>query len=343
MTKHAKISGTGSYLPKQRISNEQMQKMVRNFDPERAGMPFPLWVEKVTGIKTRCLVKDEDAEMMAAQASLQALEAAEMKANDIDFIIASSFTQTRDIPNFACSLGYMIGADKVGGFPLNTACAGFIYGLSLGYALIKSEIYTNVLVASSEALSRVVDYGDPSTAVLFADGAGAAVLQACEEGGICSPPYLTSDFSDHIYLNNSDAVNPQERIENQGKEYLPRSMLYMPGGPHVLKRAVNGMAEALLKALEQSPYALEDLEVIIPHQANLRITDGLIIRLGVPKEKVSRIIHSIGNTSGASVAISLDLAFRGQADDVKINSGDIVGLTAIAGGYSAGAIIFKHV
>ena len=342
MIKGARIVGTGSYLPKQQVSNEQIQKMVRNFDPERAGMPFTQWVEKVTGIKTRCFVEEEDAEMMAAQASLQALEAAGMGAGNIDFIIASSFTQTRDIPNFACSLGHMIGADKVGGFPLNTACAGFIYGLSLAYALIKSEIYTNILVVSSEALSRVVDYGDPSTAVLFADGAGAAVLQPCEEGGICSPPYLTSDFSDHIYLKNSDALNPQERIERQGKEFLPRSMINMPGGPHVLKRAVNGMAEALLKAIEQSPYELEDLDVIIPHQANLRITDGLIIKLGVPEKKVSRIIHSIGNTSGASVAISLDLAVRGKADDVKINPGDIVGLTAIAGGYSAGAIIFKY-
>jgi len=342
MTKCAKIVGTGSYLPKQQTSNEQIQKMVRNFDPQRAGMPFTQWVEKVTGIKTRCFVKEEDTEMMAALASRQALKAAGKRALDIDFIIASSFTPTRDIPNLACSVGHMIGADKVGGFPLNTACAGFVYALSIAYALIKSEIYTNILVVSSEVLSRVVDYGDPSTAVLFADGAGAAVLQACEEGGICSSPYLTSDYSDHIYLKNSDTINPQERIERQGKEFLPRSMIHMPGGPHVLKRAVNGMAEVLLKALEQSPYELEDLDVIIPHQANLRIADGLITKLGVPKEKVCRVIHSIGNTSGASIAISLDMAIRGEADDVKINPGDIVGLTAIAGGYSAGAIIFKY-
>jgi 3-oxoacyl-[acyl-carrier-protein] synthase-3 len=342
MAKCAKIIGTGSYLPKQKISNKQIQKMVSNFDPQRAAMPFTQWVEKVTGIKTRCFVEDEDTEMMAAQASEKALEAAGMGAADLDFIIASSFTSTRDIPNLACSVGHMIGADGVGGFPLNTACAGFVYALSVAYALIKSEIYANILVVSAEVLSRVIDFGDPSTAVLFADGAGAAVLQASDEGGICSSPYLTSDYSDHIYLKNSDTVDPLERIKSQGKEFLPRNMIHMPGGPHVLKRAVNGMAEVLYKALEQSPYELGDLDVIIPHQANLRIADGLITKLGVPQEKVCRVIHSIGNTSGASVAISLDMAVRGMANGLKINPGDKVGLTAIAGGYSAGAIVFEY-
>ncbi|UCE41845.1 MAG: beta-ketoacyl-ACP synthase 3 [Candidatus Aminicenantes bacterium] len=342
MSKCAKIVGTGSYLPKQKISNEKIENMVSNFDPERAAMPFTQWVEKVTGIKTRCFVESEDTEMMAAEASQKALEAAGMKAANLDFIVASSFTPTRDIPNLACTVGHMIGADGVGGFPLNTACAGFVYALAVAYALIRSEIYSNILVVSSETLSRVVDFGDPSTAVLFADGAGAAVLQASDEGGICSSPCLISDYSDHIYIKNADAAPPQERIKSQGKEYVPRDMIHMPGGPHVLKRAVNGMAEVLHKALDLSPYELEDLDVIIPHQANLRIADGLIKKLGVPEEKVCRVIHSIGNTSGASVAISLDMAIRGEVDNLKINPGDLVGLTAIAGGYSAGAIVFEY-
>ena len=342
MAKCAKIVGTGSYLPKQKMSNEKIQKMVRNFDPQRAGLPFPQWVEKVTGIKTRCFVEGEDTEMMAAEASKKALEMAGIKATDIDFIVASSFTPTRDIPNLACTVGHMIGANGVGGFPLNTACAGFVYALSVAYSLIKSEIYANILVVSSETLSRVIDFGDPSTAVLFADGAGAAVLQASDEGGICSSPYLISDYSEHLHLINSATVHPRERIEIQGKEFLPRNMIYMPGGPHVLKRAVNGMADVLLKALDLSPYELEDLDVIIPHQANLRIADGLINKLGVPEKKVCRVIRSIGNTSGASVAISLDMAIHGEVNDLRINRGDKVGLTAIAGGYSAGAIVFEY-
>jgi len=342
MAKCAKFVGTGSYLPKQKISNTMIQEMVRNFDPERAAMPFTQWVEKVTGIRTRCFVEDEDAEMMAAQASEKALEVAGMKAADLDFIIVSSFTPTRDIPNIACTVGHMIGADGVGGFPVNTACAGFVYALSVAYALIKSGIYSNILVVASEVLSRVIDFGDPSTAVLFGDGAGAAVLQASDQGGICSPPYLISDFSDHIHCENSDTVNPRERITFQEREFVPRHMIHMPGGPHVLKRAVNGMADVLLKALELSPYELGDLDVIIPHQANLRIADGLITKLGVPGKKVCRVIRSIGNTSGASVAISLDMAVRGEVDGLKINPGNKVGLTAIAGGYSAGAIVFEY-
>ncbi len=342
MAKCAKIVGTGSYLPKRKISNEMIQEMVSNFDPERAAMPFVQWVEKVTGIRTRCFIEDEDAEMMAAQASEKALAAAGMSAADIDFIIVSCFTPARDIPNIACSLGHMIGAGRAGGFPLNTACAGFVYALSVAYALIKSGIYSNILVVASEVLSRVIDFGDPSTAVLFGDGAGAAVLQASDQGGICSPPYLISDFSDHIYLINSNTVSPQDRITSEGKEYLLRHMIHMPGGPHVLKRAVNGMADVLLKALEMSPYELDDLDVIIPHQANLRIADGLITKLGVPENKVCRVIRSIGNTSGASVAISLDMAVRGEVDGLKIDPGDKVGLTAIAGGYSAGAIVFEY-
>lgn len=342
MAKCAKIVGTGSYLPKRQISNELMEKMVRNFNPERAGMPFTQWVEKVTGIRTRYFVEDEDTETMAAQASCRALENAGIDAKNLDFIIISSFTPTRDIPNLACSLGHLIGAEKVGGYPLNTACAGFVYGLSMAYALIRADIYRNILVASSETLSRVTDYGDPATAVLFADGAGAAILQASEKGGICSPAYLGSIFTDHFELRNSDTRPLEEIKEIQDQQFVPRSTVHMPGGPRVLRKAVNGMAEALLKALEQSPYELNDLDVIIPHQANRRITYGLIEKLGVSKDKVCRVIDIIGNTSGASVAISLDMAIRGKVSDIKINPGDKVGLTAIGGGYSVGAIVFEY-
>lgn len=342
MSKCAKIIGTGSYLPKRQISNEQIEKMVRNFDRQRAGMPFAQWVEQVTGIKTRYFVQDEDTETMAAYASHRALEAAKMKADEVEFIIVSSFTPTRDIPNLACSLGEMIGARNVGGFPLNTACTGFVYALSVGYALIRSEMYKNILIVSSETLSRVTDYGDSTTAVLFADGAGAAVLQAQEAGGICSPPYLSSEFTDHFDLKNSDRITPQKIFKKGEEEFVPRRTIHMPGGAQVLRKAIYGMADALLKALEQSPYKLEDLDVIVPHQANRRITLGLIEKLGVPKEKVCQIIDVIGNTSGASVAIGLDMACRGQAGEVKIMPGDKVGLTAIGGGYSIGAIIFEY-
>ncbi len=341
MARCARIVGTGSYFPKQRVTNEEIESMVRNFDIQRAGMPFVQWVEKLTGINTRFFVKEEDAETMAANASLVALEAAELDASDIDFIIVSSFTPTRDVPNIACTLGHLIGARKAGGFPLNTACAGFVYSLAMAYSLIKSDIYKNILVTSTEALTRVVDYDDPSTAVLFSDGAGAAILQASEKGGICSPPYLSSDFTEHFDLKNADTLLPAERIKRHGREFIPRHTLHMMGGPRVLRRAVNAMADALMKALDQSPYELKDLDMIIPHQANQRITLGLIEKLQVPPKKVLQIIDVIGNNSGATVAIGLDMAIRGKAGNTKINSGDKIGLTAVGGGYSIGALVFE--
>ena len=342
MAKSIKILGTGSYLPKRLVTNEKMESLVKNFDYEKAGMPFSQWVEKVTGIKTRYFVNGEDTEFMGAEAAKKAIEASGISVKEIDFIIATSFTPTRIIPNLACSIGHLIGADTAGGFPLNTACAGFIYGLSMAYALATADMYKNILVVSSETLSKITNYADPTTAVLFADGAGAAVVQACQKGGVCGKPYLSSSFADHLELVNSCTIGPSATIEHDKKEYIPRSTLRMPGGPKVLRRAVNGMADALFAALKNSPYSLDDIDAIIPHQGNKRITYGLIDYLGVPKEKVCRVIDTIGNTSGASVAISLDMAIMGKAGDVKIKRGDKVALTAIGGGYSFASILFEY-
>ena len=317
-------------------------KMVSNFDSERAGMPFAQWVERVTGIRTRHFVKDEDTEIMAVRAARRALRSAGMRAKDIDFIIISSFTPSRDIPNLACSVAHSLGMGNVGGFPLNTACAGFLYAMSMGYALIKSEFYRNILIVSAETLTRVTNYGDPTTAVLFADGAGAVVLQASEEGGICSPPYLGSEIAEHFDLTNANMTPAEKRIRINGKEFVPHNTIHMPAGPMVLRRAVNGMVQALMEALEPSPYELEDLDLIIPHQANRRITDGLVEKLGIPESKVCRTIDSIGNTSGSTVAISLDMAVHGKAGNAVVKSGDVVGLSAVGAGYSIGAVVFEY-
>ncbi|MCQ9208501.1 MAG: hypothetical protein NG712_03900, partial [Omnitrophica bacterium] len=146
----------------------------------------------------------------------------------------------------------------------------------------------------------------------------------------------------HFASQNVNTTCPEEVTKTETTEFVPRRTLHMPGGPQVLRKAVNGMAKALLKALEQSPYELKELDVIIPHQANLRITYGLIEKLKIPKRKVCRVIDVIGNTSGASVAISLDMAVRGEAGEVNLKRGDKVGLTAIGGGYSIGAAVFEY-
>lgn len=339
----AKIIGTGSYLPGRLVTNLELEKKVRNFDRERAGVPFGEWAESVTGIKERCYADvGESTENLAVRAAKAALDDCRMKPEKIDFIITCSFTPARQIPNLGCSLAHLIGAPRAGGFVLNTACAGFIYGLALAYSLIRAEMYRNILVAAAETLSLVTNYGDPTTAILFADGAGAAVLQAGRDEGILSPPYLSSDFSDHLQLKNPYAFERRNLPFDDQGDCFQRTYITMPGGPRVLRKAVNAMAEAALNALKGSPYRLEDVDYIIPHQANRRITVGLAEKLGVPMEKVVSTIETYGNTSGASVAISLDKAVRGEIDSCQIKRGDKIVLTAIGGGYSLAAAVLKY-
>jgi 3-oxoacyl-[acyl-carrier-protein] synthase-3 len=339
--KTARIIGTGSYLPKRLITNEDLEKIVRNFDTKKAGMPFLDWAFQMTGIRQRYYVEDEDTESMAALASARALAAARISAQEIDFIIACSFTPSKDIPNLACTIANSIGNKKIPGFPLNTACAGFVYGLAVGYGLIRAQLYKRILVVASETLSRVTDYADPKTAVLFGDGAGALILEAADEGGISSAPYLSSEYSEHFELGHTASCQASGILTAGEKEYIQRAYLRMPGGPRVLKKAIHAMSEAAGIALQRSRYKLQDIDYIVPHQANQRITTGLVEALGVPKEKVCATIERYGNTSGASVAIALDKALRGENATV-IKRGDKLVLTAVGAGYSVGAVVLEY-
>jgi 3-oxoacyl-[acyl-carrier-protein] synthase-3 len=340
MPKNARIVGSGSYLPRGLVSNRELEKRIKNFDSQRAGMPFSQWAEQVSGIKQRYYIDEtETTELMAAEAAKKAMAAAEISAKEVDFIIASSFTPLRDIPNLACSLAQLIGKGDIGGFVLNTACAGFIYAMAMGYSLIRSGIYRTILIVSAESLSRVTDFNDPRTAILFADGAGAVILQATDTAGMRNPAYLSSYFDNHFDLINADILNNNLIAGDKG--CVSKTYIRMPGGPKVLRKAIYYMAGALLRALELSPYKLQDLDWIIPHQANRRITEGLIQHLGVPPERFCATIDKIGNTSGASIPIALDKAVRGELGNGRIKRGDKVGLTAVGGGYSLGALVFE--
>lgn len=331
MKKTARIIGTGSYLPKKLVTNETLETLVKNFNIERAGMPFVQWAEEMTGIKERYYVEDETAETMGAFAAEKAIEAAGTTPNDLDFIIASSFTPSQAIPNLACSIGHLIGTKNIGSFPLNTACAGFIYALSIAYSFITTGVHKRILVVATEVLSKVTNYADPRTAVLFGDGAGAVVLEAAENGGISSPSYLGSEYSRHFELNNPNILDP-----------IQPCYVKMPGGPRVLRKAINAMAEAVFHALKQSPYKLEDVDYIIPHQANQRITNGLIEKLNVSPDKVCTTIEKFGNTSGASVAIALDKLVRGELEGYSLNRGDKIVLTAVGAGYTLAALVLEY-
>lgn len=342
----ARIIGTGSYLPKKCITNKEFyleKKEIRDsFDIEKVRADYPelkegvdvfcAWGVDRTGIEKRHIYNEDfnnsenfigSTENMGAEAAKKALDAAGLSAKDLDYIIFSSFTQENDIPNPACSLAYLIGAKEIGAIPINTACSGFIDGLIDAYCRIKSEHYKNILVVASETLTKVTNYKDPKTAILFADGAGAAVLQAADRGILSF--YSESDYS-------------QEHIKLKSR----RGKVKMSGGPRVLKRAVEAMKKAGLKALERANLKLENIDYLIPHQANQRITKDLTHRLGISENKVIETISNLGNTSGVSVAIALDKAVRGEIENRRIKRGDKLLLTAVGGGYTLAAMVLEY-
>ncbi|MBA2123773.1 hypothetical protein B9J78_02375 [bacterium Unc6] len=336
----ARIAGVGSYLPKRCVSNGHLKGMIRGFDEAKAGMPFEEWVENMTGIGERYYIsEEEDIETMGEEASRKAIEDANLKIQDIEFLILTSFTQKREIPNSACSLAHRLGLDTIPAFPLNTACAGFLYGMAIAYSFIKSGWYKNILIVSAECLSRAIDPDDPRVAVLLGDGAGAAVLQVSSETGICSQPFIGSLYSDHLEYLNSDF---QIAKDIGGINYIKKSYLKMPGGPQVLRRAVNSMSEAAICALSKSPWSAEDIDYLIPHQANARIIDGVAEKLNFPKEKVISIIKDMGNNSSATIPITLEMAVHGKIQGKNIKRKDKLLFTTVGGGYSVASVVMEY-
>lgn len=363
--KTARIIGTGSYLPKKCITNKELSYRIKNFRVDEArkmlserGLNvkdisdrelFDAWTQQVTGIEKRHIYnKDFDksenfigsTENMGAEAAKKALDAAGISAKDLDYIIFSSFTQENDIPNPACSLAHLIGAKEVGALPINTACSGFIDGLIDAYCRIKSGHYKNIIVVASETLTKVTNYKDPKTAILFADGAGAAVLRAEKIGILGRIPlrFFIKRFRKGILSFYSESDYSQEHIKLKSRT----GKIEMGGGPRVLKRAVEVMKKAGLNALERAGLKLEDIDYIIPHQANQRITKDLIHRLGISEKKVIETINNLGNTSGVSVAIALDKAVRGEIKNYEIKRGDKLLLTAVGGGYTLAAMVLEY-
>ena len=343
------VTGTGSYLPKRILTNEDLYRkpgIKRNFDEDAAGKPFEPWAMGMTGISQRHVYTDDfmqdpnyigAVENMAAEAGKRALESAGIQAKDLDHIILASFTQDQTVPNPGCAAGHLIGADGIPATHINNACAGFVYGIIQA----QKEIQTgakNVLVVASEYLTKVTDYQDPKTAVLFADGAGAAVLSA-EKIGI----FKRFIFKKHRtgilgYSRASDYEGDHIKLENKQGQ---KNLVTMAGGDDVLKKAVRAMSEQTKNALIDANLNLDDIKYIVPHQANERITKGLAKRLKIPLTKIVDTIENIGNTSGSSVAIALDKLVRGELTNYPLNKGDRILLTAVGVGYTMGAGVMR--
>ena len=295
---------------------------------------FDLWVRQVTGIRARRILTPESGlttEYMCAEASRRALEAAEMDPGDLDLILVASLTGADSVPNPACTVAAMLGAPRLGGYTLNAACAGFVYGVVTGWATIKAGLARNVLVASGDALSRIVDYSDVTTAVMFGDGAGAVVLQPSENGdGVLGTPPVGGEYArEPLYLVGQGWETDEE----------PVPALRMLGGPRILRNAIVSMAELADRALVAAGRSWADVHALIPHQANLRITKGLEKHVELPNGRVIHNIEDYGNMSASTVPITLDEVLRGRHGELPDPA--LLVLTAIGGGYTTSAVAIE--
>jgi 3-oxoacyl-[acyl-carrier-protein] synthase III len=323
----ASIIGTGSYAPEKILTNDDLSRMVDTSDE---------WITTRTGIKERRIAaRDETTSDMAAKAALRALEQAKTSASEIDLLIVATATPDMVFPATACFVQKKIGATKAACMDVSAACAGFLFAVEIAQQFIISQTYDTVLVIGADKLTAITNWTDRNTCVLFGDGAGAVVLGHRDGSahGVIST-YMGSDgaFSDILFMPGGGTKTPITK-ENA---HLHLQTIHM-SGKEVYKQAVIAMLAAAKKAIAQAGLTVEDIDCIIPHQANLRIIEAVGERLGIPREKVFVNVDRYGNTSAASVGIALDEANRSG----RIKRGDYVLLVVFGGGLTWASTIIE--
>ena len=322
-----KISGTGSYVPPKVLTNADLEKMVQTTDE---------WITTRTGIKERHIADENTATSdLAYEAAKIALEEAKLSPDDIDAIIVATITPDMLFPSTACFVQRRLNAKKSAAFDILAACSGFIYGLSIAKAYIESGFYKNVLVIGAETLSKITDWQDRNTCILFGDGAGALVLSRSEnEKNSILSIYLGADGNYDYLLNlpGGGSRNPQsQKVIDERLNFMKME------GKEVFKVAVTKMAESAEKALELAGKTRNDLALVIPHQANRRIIEAIAKRLEFPLDKVFINLHKYGNVSAATTIIGLDEARKTG----KVKEGDLVELVAFGGGFTWAAAVIQ--
>ena len=316
------ITGTGMYVPERVLTNHDLEKLVETSDE---------WIVERTGIRERRIAAPDQASSdLALIACRRALEMARVEAADVDQIVLATTTPDRILPSCACTLQQKLGATKAAAYDMFAACTGFVFGMGLARGLIGAGVADTVLVIGVETLSRIVDYTDRNTCVLFGDGAGAAVLQACETGvGIHAVDmHSDGDLGEVLEVPAGISRNPASDHTVAAREHYIRMQ-----GKKLFPFAVRSMEDATRRCAEAAGWAPDDIDLFIPHQANLRIIEGVRERLGVPEEKVYVNIERYGNTSSASIPIALDECVRAG----RLKPGDKLALAAFGGGATWGA------
>jgi 3-oxoacyl-[acyl-carrier-protein] synthase-3 len=348
------LAGTGHHLPARILTNADLFEMpsvraafdvdmargaLRGMEPDEVASlgeaeVFDRWAIQLTGIAERRVLPDTpdaSTEAMHVLAGEAALEHAAIDRGEIDLLLAASLTAREDVPNAACTIAAGLDRPDLPGYVMNSACSGFLHALASAYAFIASGASDTVLVTVGDALTRITNWHDPKVSVLFGDGAGAAVLTARPSAGrLLAPPVLAGEYSpDHLNITGlgwGDPLGPEHRLS-------------MAGGANVLRHAIRTMEDVADRALARTPHGWDDVDVVVPHQANERITRGLEKSLQLSKGRVLHRIRKLGNLSASTVPIVLDELLRGEHGALQDPTRIV--LTAVGGGYASGAAVLE--
>ena len=319
----SEIIGWGHYLPQKVLTNDDLAKIVDTSDE---------WISTRTGIKSRHIVEQELTSDMALEAAKMALQRAGMNAEDLDLIIVASISPDNTTPSVATRVSGRLGT-KIGtpAFDISAACSGFVYALTLADNMIRLGQIKNALVICSESLSKIVDWTDRNTCVLFGDGAGAVVLRACEGKGDNTDTGIldTRIYADGSHYDSLKTLGGVSSTQNAG-------FLYMDG-KEVFKYGVNALTQAAETVIAETGFSSADIDWLIPHQANIRIISNVGEKLGLPSEKVIVTVDHHGNTSASSIP----LALSENLESGKIKKGDLIVITAMGAGFTWGGAIIR--
>ncbi|MDQ1147098.1 3-oxoacyl-[acyl-carrier-protein] synthase-3 [Bacillus sp. SORGH_AS 510] len=305
----AGIVGIGRYLPEKIVTNQDLEKMMDTSDE---------WIRTRTGIEERRIATDDiDTSDMALAAAEEAIKHAGITAEEIDLILVATVTPDTPFPSVACRIQEKLGATKAAAMDISAACAGFMYGMVTAKQFIETSVYKYVLVVGVEKLSKITDWNDRNTAVLFGDGAGAAIMGPVSE--------------------NRGILSFELGADGTGAKHLYQDEYIIMNGREVFKFAVRQMGESSLNVLEKAGLTKEDVDFLIPHQANIRIMEASRQRLELPVEKMSKTVHKYGNTSAASIPISI----VEELEAGKIKDDDVIVMVGFGGGLTWGAIAIR--
>jgi 3-oxoacyl-[acyl-carrier-protein] synthase-3 len=319
---YARITGTGGYLPEKILTNHDLEKMVDTSDE---------WIRDRTGISERHIAADNEFTVdLAEQAARNAIDAAGIAVEDIDLVIVATTTPDRVFPSTACLLQQRLDIHGCAAFDIQAVCTGFVYGLGVANQFFKTGTSKCALVVGAETLSRIIDWKDRNTCVLFGDGAGAVILQADEETGI---------LSSHLHADGSyeNLLTVPYGVSTGSSQILEGSGGITMRGNEVFKMAVNTLGRIVDETLQYNDMKKSDIDWLVPHQANIRIINATARKLTMSLDHVVVTVDKHGNTSAASVPLALDVAVR----DGRIKKGETLMLEAFGGGFTWGSVLLK--